>query len=324
MAHEIYWWIGFNLFVLAMLALDLGVFHRKSHEVSVKEALIWTGVWVGLAMAFNVGLYYLRGGEAGLAFLTGYLIEKSLSVDNVFVFYLIFTCCAVPKAYQHRVLFWGITGALVMRALLIWAGITLINAFHWVIYVFGAFLIITGIRMAFTKSKEVCLEDNRVLRLFRRLVPTTQDYEGDRFLVRKHGKLLATPLLTVLIMVETTDLVFAVDSIPAILAITTDPFIVYTSNVFAILGLRALFFALAGVVGMFAYLHYGFSAILAFVGVKMVIVDFVKIPIGVSLGVISSVLIISVVASIIVARRAAPLSETSEEAEEPATCLERV
>jgi tellurite resistance protein TerC len=318
MGNEIYWWIGFNAFVLAMLALDLGVFHRKAHEVSVREALIWTGVWVALAMLFNVGLYYIQGKESALAFLTGYLIEKSLSVDNVFVFYLIFTALAVPKAYQHRVLFWGILGALVMRAILIAVGITLMKSFHWVIYVFGAFLIVTGIRMALCKDKEIDLEKNRVLRLFCRLVPSTPEYEGDRFFVRRGGKLLATPLLAVLVMVETSDLVFAVDSIPAILAITTDSFIVYTSNVFAILGLRALFFALAGVVGMFQYLHYGFSVILVFVGVKMTMVDFCKIPITVSLGVITTVLTVSVIASIIAANRHEPLPEIVQEAKEAA------
>lgn len=313
MSNEIYWWIGFNGFVLLMLALDLGVFHRKSHEVSVKEALIWTGVWVGLALAFNAGLYYMRGQEVALAFLTGYLIEKSLSVDNVFVFYLIFTMCAVPREYQHRVLFWGILGALVMRAILIAAGIALMSTFHWIIYVFGAFLIFTGIKMFTAKDKHIEPEKNPVLRLFKRLMPSCDNYEKDRFFIRRHGKLLATPLLAVLVMVETTDLVFAVDSIPAILAISTDSFIVYTSNVFAILGLRALFFALAGVVKMFSYLHYGFSVILVFVGTKMMLADVVKIPIIASLGVISAVLVVSMIASVAAARKNAPVPEPVEE-----------
>ncbi len=315
MANEICCWVGFNIFVLAMLALDLGVFHRKSHEVSVKEALIWTGVWVGLALLFNGGLFFIRGKEAALTFLTGYLIEKSLSVDNVFVFYLIFTCCVVPKVYQHRVLFWGILGALVMRAILIATGITLMNTFHWIIYVFGAFLIITGIKMAFSKDKEIDPGKNPALKLFRRLVPTTKEYHNEKFLTRINGKLFATPLLAVLVMIETTDLVFALDSIPAILAISTDSFIVYTSNVFAILGLRALFFALAGVVNKFEYLHYGFSVILAFVGVKMVSANVIKIPIGISLGVISSVLVVSMAASVIVAKRNQPVIELDEKVE---------
>jgi tellurite resistance protein TerC len=291
-------WIGFALFVLAMLALDLGVFHRKSHEIKIKEAMIWSGVWIALALLFNLGLYYLRGPEPALEFLTGYLIEKSLSVDNIFVFLLIFTYFHVPPRYQHRVLFWGVLGALVMRAILIALGITLIQRFHWVIYIFGAFLILTGVKMALDKGKEIHLERNLTLRLFRRFAPVTDDYRAGKFFVKQEGRRLATPLFITLLVVETTDLVFAVDSIPAILAITPDPFIIYTSNVFAILGLRSLYFALAGVMKSFYYLHYGLSAILLFVGAKMLLTDFYKIPVGVALGVVAGILIISVIASL--------------------------
>lgn len=299
MSAELWAWVLFNVFVLGMLALDLGVFHRHAHEVKIKEALAWSGVWIGTALLFNAGVWFWRGGEDGLAFLTGYLIEKALSVDNVFVFVLIFSAFGVPAVYQHRVLFWGILGALVMRAILIALGVTLIHRFHWIIYVFGAFLVFTGIKMALEKDKEIHPERNVVLLFFRRVLPVTNAYHGQKFLVREEGKWYATPLLVVLLLVETTDLIFAVDSIPAILAITQDGFIVYTSNVFAILGLRALYFALAGVVQMFHYLHYGLSTILVFVGVKMLIVDFVKIPVGVSLGAVALILAASVVASLV-------------------------
>ncbi|HEX5083049.1 MAG TPA: TerC family protein [Blastocatellia bacterium] len=291
-------WIGFGLFVLAMLALDLGVFHRESHVVKVKESLIWSGVWIVLALLFNLGLYYLRGPQPALEFLTGYLIEKSLSVDNIFVFLLIFTYFRVPLRYQHRVLFWGVLGALIMRAILIALGISLIQHFHWVIYVFGAFLILTGVKMALGKDKEIDPERNPALRLFRRFTPVTNDYRGGKFFVKQGGRRYATPLLIALLVVETTDLIFAVDSIPAILAITPDPFIIYTSNVFAILGLRALYFALAGVMKSFHYLHYGLSVILVFVGAKMLLADFYKIPIGVALGAVAGILAISVIASL--------------------------
>lgn len=292
-------WVVFNIFVLAMLALDLGVFHRESHEIEVKEALIWSGVWIGLALLFNVGVYFWRGSEVALQFLTGYLIEKSLSVDNIFVFLLIFTHFRVPALYQHKVLFWGILGALVMRAVFIFTGVALISKFHWIIYIFGAFLILTGIRMAREKEKEVPVERNPVIKLFRRFMGITESYEGDKFFVKRDGRRLATPLFVVLLIVETTDVIFAVDSIPAILAITLDPFIVYSSNVFAILGLRALYFALAGIMQLFHHLHYGLSAILVFVGVKMLISDFYKVPVEIALGVIAGILILSVVASIL-------------------------
>ncbi len=308
-------WVWFNLFVLAMLALDLGVFHRKSHEVKVKEALVWSGIWILLALAYTLGIHQGWFGEFPAAerqqraveFLTGYLIEKSLSVDNIFVFVLIFSYFHVPAAYQHRVLLWGILGALAMRAVFIAAGITLIEKFHWMIYVFGGFLILTGIKMALQKGKQIHPERNPVLRLFRRTVPVTEGFEGDRFWVRRAGRLFATPLLVVLLFIEITDVIFAVDSIPAILAITQNAFIVYTSNVFAILGLRALYFALAGIMQLFHHLHYGLSAILVFVGIKMVIVDLVgHVPTGISLGVIAMILLVSVVASLLWPRKTAP------------------
>lgn len=292
-------WILFNLFVLVMLALDLGVFHRKAHVVRLKEALGWSVVWICLALLFNLLIYFWLGQETALQFLAGYVIEKSLSVDNLFVFLLIFSYFSVPSIYQHKILFWGILGALIMRAIFIAAGITLIEKFHWMIYLFGGFLIITGIKMAFQKDKELHPEANPVLRLFRRFVPVTSEYHESRFWVIKDGKRWATPLFVVLLLVETTDVIFAVDSIPAILAVTRDPFIVYTSNVFAILGLRALYFALAGIMQLFHYLHYGLSLILVFVGTKMLISDIYKVPIGIALAVIAGILIVSVVASIL-------------------------
>lgn len=305
-------WAGFNLFVLLMLAIDLGVFHRREHEVSVREALAWTAVWVALAMTFNVVIYFWRGQEVALEFLTGYVIEKALSVDNIFVFLLIFTYFGVAPIHQHRVLFWGILGALVMRAMFIFAGVGLIQRFHWVIYVFGAFLIITGIKMAFQKDTKVHPERNPVVRLFKRFFPVTDRYEGSRFFVKENGRRLATPLFIVLLVVETTDLIFAVDSIPAILAITLDPFIVYTSNVFAILGLRALYFALAGIMQIFHYLHYGLSFVLVFVGVKMVLADFYKIPIAAALGVVAGAILASVIASLLMPKQAKAESTSSE------------
>lgn len=314
-------WIGFNLFVLLMLALDLGVFHRKAHIVSIKEATIWSVVWIALALTFNLGLYFFwnqisptsqyTNGEASLAFFTGYLIEKSLSVDNIFVFVLIFTFFAVPAAYQHRVLFWGILGALLMRGTLIAIGATLLKEFHWIIYVFGAFLILTGIRMALHRNEEMHPERNPLIRFVRRIMPVTDNYEGDKFFIRRAGKLMATPLFLVLLLVESTDLVFAVDSIPAIFAVTDDPFIVYTSNVFAILGLRSLYFLLAGVVDRFYYLKLGLSVVLVFVGIKMVMVDLYKIPVGLSLGIIAGILAISVIASLWRAQHLLKMEETA-------------
>jgi tellurite resistance protein TerC len=291
-------WVAFNVFVLMMLAVDLGVVHRRAHTVRLKEALIWSGIWIALALLFALGVYSWYGPQSALEFLAGYLIEKSLSVDNIFVFVLIFSYFKVPALYQHKVLFWGILGALVMRAIFIFAGIALLQRLHWIIYVFGALLVLTGIKMAMEKDKEIHPDKNPVLRLFRRLVPVTEDYHADHFFVRRFGHYAATPLFVVLLVVETTDIIFAVDSIPAILAITVDPFLVYTSNVFAILGLRALYFALAGVMQLFHYLHYGLSAILVFVGAKMLLADVYKLPIGVALGVIAGILLISVIASV--------------------------
>jgi tellurite resistance protein TerC len=314
-------WIGFNLFVLLMLALDLGVFHRKAHVVSIREATMWSLVWIALAMVFNLVLYLFwdqlsptstySNSEASLAFFTGYLIEKSLSVDNIFVFVLIFTFFAVPAAYQHRVLFWGILGALLMRGALIAVGATLLKEFHWIIYVFGAFLVFTGIRMALHRNQEMHPERNPLIRFVRRIMPVTDNYEGDRFFLRRAGKLFATPLFLVLLLVESTDLVFAVDSIPAIFAVTNDPFLVYTSNVFAILGLRSLYFLLAGVVDKFYYLKLGLSAVLVFVGIKMVMIDIYKIPVGLSLGMIASILTISVIASLWRAQRLLKMEKTT-------------
>jgi tellurite resistance protein TerC len=290
-------WIFFNLFVLAMLALDLGVFHRKSHEVSVREALTWTCVWITLAMFFNLFVYYYFDKDKALEFFTGYLIEKSLSVDNIFVIILIFSYFKVPSAYQHKVLFWGILGALVMRVIFILTGVELIHRFHWLIYIFGGFLVYTGIRMLISGDLKIDPEKNPLVKLARKVMPITSSFEGDKFFVKQQGKTWATPLFLVVILIETTDLIFAVDSIPAILAISDDSFIVYTSNVFAILGLRSLYFALAGIEKYFKYLKYGLSAILVFVGVKMCIVDFFKIPIEVSLIVIGFTLMIAMVSS---------------------------
>jgi tellurite resistance protein TerC len=303
MPNQTWLWIGFNIFVIAMLALDLGVFHRKSHVIKIKEALIWSAVWISLALLFNVGLYFWFGTEKALNFFTGYLIEKSLSVDNLFVFLMIFSYFRVPASYQHNVLFWGILGALIMRAIFIFAGVTLIAKFHWVIYIFGAFLIFSGVKMAYSKDKEVHPERNPILKIFRKIMPVTRDYVENHFFVVQAGRRLATPLFIVLIVIETTDVMFALDSIPAILAITVDPFIVYSSNVFAILGLRALYFALAGIMGLFQYLHYGLSAILVFVGIKMIVAEFYKLPTAIALGVIAAILVISIIASMIRTRR---------------------
>ena len=296
-------WLGFTAFVLAMLALDLGVFHRKAHAVSIREAAIWSAVWVTLSMIFNLGLYYFQGSEVAVQFFTGYLIEKSLSVDNIFVFALIFGYFAVPSADQHRVLFWGILGALVMRAVFILAGSALLAEFHWIIYIFGGFLIVTGLRMALHQEMEIHPENNPVLKLVRRLMPVSRDYHGHHFFVREAGRLVATPLFLVLVLLETTDLVFAVDSIPAIFAITDDPFVVYTSNIFAILGLRSLYFLLAGIMDKFAYLKLGLSGVLVFVGAKMLLTEIYKIPSLISLAVIAAILTVAVLASLRKTRR---------------------
>jgi TerC family integral membrane protein len=299
MSSETLLWVGFGIFVVVMMVLDLGVFHRTAHVIKIKEALIWCTVWITLALLFNVGIYFWKGPVKALEFLTAYLIEEALSVDNLFVFLLIFSYFRVDRLYQHRVLFWGILGAIVMRAIFIGMGVALITKFHWIIYLFGALLIYTGINMAVKRDRELHPENNPLLRLFRRWVPVTENYEGGRFFVRSGGKAMATPLFVVLLLVETTDLVFAVDSIPAVLAISQDPLIVYTSNVFAIMGLRSIFFALAGIIQLFQYLQYGLSMILVFVGLKMVVSDFYKIPVGIALGVVAGILAISIVASIV-------------------------
>lgn len=315
---SIWIWLGFLGFVLAMLALDLGVFHKDAHEVKIKEALIWSGVWIALALLFNVGLFFTWGSiypnseytpnEAGLAFLTGYIVEKALSVDNIFVFLMVFAYFNVPAKYQHRVLFWGIIGALVLRALFIAAGSAMLKNFAWTVLIFGGFLILTGIKMLVTKEKKLDPEKNPVIRLVRKLMPVTPDYVGQKFFTRIDGRLWATPLFVTLVFVEFTDVIFAVDSIPAIFAITKDPFIVFTSNVFAILGLRALFFALAGLMGLFHYLGTGLASILLFVGGKMVYTYYMhtwggqpefKFPIALSLSIIVGVITLSIVASLI-------------------------
>jgi tellurite resistance protein TerC len=290
-------WLIFAGLVAGMLALDLGVFHRDAHAVSRREALAWSAAWIGLALAFNAGVVFFRGGEAGVEWVTGYLIEKSLSVDNVFVFLLIFSAFAVPPAYQHRVLFWGILGAVLMRAVLIAAAGFLIHSLHFVIYLFGAFLIFTGIKFLRDQEHAPDLEKNRFVRLARRLFPVTARYEGQKFFLRREGVLYATPLFLVLVLVESTDLVFAVDSIPAIYAVTSDPFIVFTSNIFAILGLRALYFVLAGYLGGLRFLKPALAAILVFVGTKMLIVDLYKVPSLASLGVIVGILAVALLAS---------------------------
>ena len=296
-SERLFLWVAFNLFVLGMLAIDLGVFHRKAHAVTMKEAGIWSVVWIALAMVFNLGIYFAWGQDKALEFLTGYVIEKSLSVDNLFVFLMIFQYFATPAQYQHRVLFWGILGALILRAVFIATGSALLSNFHWMMYVFGGFLVITGVKMYLQGDEKIEPERNPVVRLFERWVPISKAYDGQKFFIRRDGRTYATLLMLVLIVVETTDVIFAVDSIPAIFAITQDPFIVYTSNVFAILGLRALYFMLAGVMEMFVYLKVGLSFVLCFVGAKMMLVDIYKIPIGASLAVIGGVLLLSIIAS---------------------------
>ena len=294
------WWVAFNVFVLIMIVLDLKVIHREEHAVGMKEALFWSGFWIALSLCFNAGVYHFLGGEKGLQFLTGYVVEKAMSVDNIFVFILLFGYFKVAPKLQHRVLFWGILGALVFRAIFILAGVTLINKFHWIIYVFGALLIWSAWQLLQSDEKQVDPEKNFVLKVLRPRMRVTEDFEGPNFFVQRNGKRWVTPLFIVLLAIETSDILFAVDSIPAVLAISRDPFIVYTSNVFAILGLRALYFALAGVMDLFHCLHYGLAAILGFIGVKMLISGVYEISVVWSLGVIGSVLAVSVVASFII------------------------
>jgi tellurite resistance protein TerC len=309
MALETLLWTFFGILIPIVLILDLGVFHRKAHVVKIREALIWWAVWVGLALLFNAAVYYFRGREAALNFLTGYLLEESLSVDNLFVFLLIFSFFRVPAQYQHKVLFWGILGAILTRAVFIVCGIALIQKFQWLIYLFGIFLIYTAVKLALEKDKEVHPESNPLLKLFRRLMPVTKDYVEGKFFVKQGAQVWATPLFVVLLAVETTDVIFAVDSIPAIFGITTDPFIVYTSNIFAILGLRSIYFALAGMMEVFHLLHYGLAAILAFIGVKMLLSGFIHVPIGVALGVVVGVLAVSIIASIVWPKKGAVVSD---------------
>lgn len=301
-------WVAFNAAVLVILAIDLGVFNRKAHDVTVKEAAAWSAVWITLALLFAAGIFYVQGRQAGTEFLAGYLIEYSLSVDNIFVFVLIFSYFRVAGEYQHRILFWGIIGALIMRGVMIGVGAVLIERFEWITYLFGAFLLFTGVRMATHPEQEIDPERNPVLRLVRRVIPVTTSYDGQKFFARApdatgRTRIAATPLFVVLVLVETTDLIFAVDSIPAVFAVTRTPFIVYTSNVAAILGLRSLYFLLAGVVHKFHYLRLGLAVVLGFVGVKMLTAGFYHIPTALSLGVIALVLGISVAASLAFPKR---------------------
>jgi tellurite resistance protein TerC len=304
---------GFLVLIGVLLAIDLGLVNRRAHAIGTREALLWSSFFVGLSLVFNLWIYLRFGPQPGLEFLTGYLIEYALSVDNIFVFLVIFNYFGVPPQYQHRVLFWGILGAIVLRATFIVAGAALITAFHWVIYIFGAFLLLTGLKILVQKETEVHPERNPVLRLFRKLVPLVPEYEGQRFFVRRASRLMATPLMLVLVLVEATDVVFAVDSIPAIFGITRDPFIVFTSNIFAILGLRALYFLLASVVGRFHYLKFGLGLVLVFIGAKMVASDLVHVPIGLSLGVVAALLGGSVLLSALFPQRPGPPVDAAQE-----------
>jgi tellurite resistance protein TerC len=300
----VFWWVAFNAFVIVMLSLDLGVFHRKAHTVSIKEALLWSAVWITLALAFNTWVYFEMGWQKATEFFTGYVVEKSLSVDNLFIIAVLFTFFGVPAIYQHKILFWGIFGALVMRALMIAAGAALLTNFAWITYVFAGILFFTGIKMLVGTDEAIDFEKNITIRLLRKVMPLTKDFHGDKFFVKQGAKWAATPMFAVLICVEFTDLIFAVDSIPAIFAITQDTFIVYTSNVFAILGLRSLYFALSGILPYFHFLKYGLGVILCFVGAKMALAHTTwKLDSMVSLGVITGILAITILASILHRRR---------------------
>jgi len=294
---------GFGLFVLAMLVLDLAVFHRNAHSVRVREAAVWYSVWVGLALLFNVGVFIWKGTDSGYEFLTAYVIELSLSVDNIFVFLVVFSSFAVPPELRHRVLFMGILGAVVMRGFFIATGVALLETFGWLIFLFGGFLVFTGIKLAIRKEEEVDPSRNPVMRLARKFLPVTSEYDGQKFFTRRNGALMVTPLFMVLLGLETTDLIFAVDSVPAVLAISDDTFIIWTSNVFAILGLRALFFLVDGILPYFRYLNFGLSVILVFIGLKMITSDVYHMPTPISLGAVGGILLITILASYIAKRR---------------------
>lgn len=299
MSNQTILWIIFGAIVPLVLILDLGLFSRGGREIKIKEALILSGVWISLALLYNLLVYFLLGSNVALEFLTGYIIEESLSVDNLFVFLVIFSYFGVQLRNQHKVLVWGILGVVILRGIFIFVGVELIERLHWLIYVFGAFLVFTGVKLAFQKEREFDPQKNSALKLLRKLIPVSKDYVGNKFFAKEAGKLFATPLLAVLVVIETTDVVFAVDSIPAVLAITQNPFVVFTSNIFAVLGLRAIFFALSGCMELFCYLNYGLSVILSFVGVKMLLADIYKMPIGIALGVVGAILASSIVASLI-------------------------
>lgn len=303
MGEHIAFWIGFNAFVVLMLILDLGVFHRTMRKLPVREAVIWTLIWVGLAMLFNLVIYFDQGRTKALEFLTGYVIEYSLSVDNIFVFILIFSFFQVDEKYQHKVLFWGIIGALFMRAIFIFTGVALINRFHLIIYIFGGFLVVTGIRMLFHEEIHIEPDKNPVVKFFRKFLPVTDIMHEDKFFIRQNSRYYATPLFLILLIIESSDLIFAVDSIPAVLAITRDTFIVYTSNIFAILGLRSLYFAVSGMMDYFRFLKIGLAFVLSFVGVKMCISGFIEIPVITSLLTIISILLISIISSLAIKKR---------------------
>ena len=291
-------WVTFNIGILAMLFFDLGVFHRKNRVISLRESLVWSVIWIAAALIFNLGVFIWSGHARGVEFLTCYILERSLSVDNIFIFILIFSYFKVESRYQYKILFWGILGALISRAVFIVSGVALVNRFHWMTYVFGAFLVYIGVKLAFENEEKIKPEENTVLKIFKKLVPISEDTGDGRFFLIKAGKLFATPLLFVLVVIDTFDIIFAVDSIPAALAITSNSFTIYAANAFAILGLRAMYFAVEGFMKMFRYLNYGLSAVLSFVGVKMLLTDFYKISTGVSLMVIVLVLACAVVLSV--------------------------
>ncbi len=300
LSKQLLLWGGFILFILALLALDLGIFQRKSHRIGMKESLFWVGFWITLALIFNLGiiLFYPQGSQAGLKFFTSFIVEKSLSIDNIFVFILIFEYFHVPRVYQHKVLFWGIIGAIILRAFFIIGGLAILNHLHWSIYVFGGFLLLTGIGMLIKKKKSYNLEKNWLISLFKQFFPITPQYQGNNFFIRKNKQFFATQLFLALLAIESTDIIFAVDSIPAIFAITSDPFIIYTSNIFALLGLRALYFAISGFMNRFYFLHYGFASIIIILAIKMLISDIYQIPILLSLALIIFILSLCIMISL--------------------------